>query len=118
MKQKTKPFLSEIFLPMETIVKNNVKAYINDFYEHDIIAMQKAKKGTKYLWIVRSFGTSLIRKDDIAHSNEVAFYINNKDILEQSILFFEVDNINYEPIPVLNIKEYYKNTCKEKENIF
>ena len=65
----------EEFNALERIVQKYVKHYQDDYYKYDLDELSSKERSDAYLWIVRTNGTNLIKKDEVATS-DVARYLS------------------------------------------
>lgn len=100
---------------LQRIVDRYVKAYKTDF-EYDKQTLLQAEKGDKFLWIVRSYGTHLINKNDVVN-NETFLYWRGHDNIDggKDIKYYEIDADTWQPTIIHNIDDYYEQCRAEYE---
>lgn len=105
----------EEFNALERIVQKYVKHFKDDYYKYDIAELSSKDKSDKYLWIIRTCGTNLIKKDEVATSDIVQYYLANSHSKGQDIRFYEIDTETMHPCSIRDINSYYERCVAEHE---
>lgn len=98
---------------LEKIVQKYVKHFQDDYYKYDLDELNSKERSDAYLWIVRTNGTYLIKKDEVATSDVVRYYLENRYSLGQDIRFYEIDTETMSPHWIRNINSYYERCIDE-----
>lgn len=105
----------EEFNALERIVQKYVKHYQDDYYKYDLDELSSKERSDAYLWIVRTNGTNLIKKEDVATSDVARYYLENRYSIGQDIKFYEIDTETMSPHWIRDINSYYERCVAEHE---
>lgn len=105
----------EEFSELERIVQRYVKHFQDDYYKYDLAELSSQARSNNYLWIVRTNGTYLINKDEVATSDVVRYYLANRYSIGQDIRFYEIDTETMHPHSIRDINSYYERCVAEHE---
>lgn len=103
----------EEFNALERIVQKYVKHFQDDYYKYDLDELSSRERSDAYLWIVRTNGTNLIKKDDVATSDVARYYLENRYSIGQDIRFYEIDTETMHPHSIRDIDNYYERCVSE-----
>ena len=101
----------EAFSQLDKIVQKYVKNYQNDYYVYDLNELSSENKSDNYLWIVRTNGTNLIPKEEVATSDTISYYLQHRNSGGQEVKFYEIDTENMHPTIIKDIDAYYE-SCR------
>lgn len=105
----------EEFNALDRIVQKYVKNYQDDYYKYDLDELSSKGRSDAYLWIVRTNGTYLIKKDEVATSSIVRYYLENRYSNGQEIRFYEIETETMHPCSIRDINNYYERCVAEHE---